>query len=454
MPQEESGFFDNKYFSAEKRSFDHQKIIDRDQEQINQRAIVLGVYIKQDLHEEDEQAISENSLAELIELSETAGLEVVAQAIQYKQKPDAAYAAGSGKLKEIAELAKNLEAGTLVLDLNLSGSQMRNISELTGLRVLDRTLIILDIFALHAKSGAGRLQVEIAQLNDRAARLIGAGQALSRLGGGIGTRGPGETQLETDRRHIQRRIKYLKTKLKSLHKHRELTRDRRADRAVITVAIVGYTNAGKSTLLNVLCDSDVETLDQVFATLDPTARRLKHCDLPILLIDTVGFIRKLPHQLVDAFKSTLEEVTYADIILEVTDLSDPEYCLQMDIVEKQLRELKADKKPRIQVFNKIDLVDHDLVQKLKDLDRFQVKQMFVSAAKNIGIEALREAIIAMIKASLLPFHLLIPYEHGQIISQLQKIALIESLEYTEQGADMAFKIRRADLGLILPLLNI
>jgi len=269
--------------------------------QENNKALLLGVYLTS---EEGTKESAEYSLRELSELTEAAGLEVVGESLQARSKFDPTYAAGQGKLNELAELADALEADTLVLDLNLSGSQMRNISELTGLKILDRTLIILDIFALRATTMEGRLQVEIAQLNDRATRLVGAGLALSRLGGGIGTRGPGETQLETDRRHIQRRIKTLKKNLKELHKRRKLTRENRERNQLITGAIVGYTNAGKSTLMNALCESDLHTMDQVFATLDPTARRIKDSDIPILLIDTVGFIRKLPHQLVEAFQST------------------------------------------------------------------------------------------------------------------------------------------------------
>lgn len=417
---------------------------------VNKRAIVLGVYLNSETSSKD---LAENSLAELIELAETAGLEVVGQAVQYKNRLDSAYAAGSGKLEEVAELAKSLDAETIVLDLSLTGSQMRNISELTEMKVLDRTLIILDIFALRAKTKEGCLQVEIAQLNDRATRLTGAGKALSRLGGGIGTRGPGETKLEMDRRHIQRRIKFLKDKLKEVRRQRELTRNHRDRNDVTKVAVVGYTNAGKSTLLNALCDADVETMDQVFATLDPTARKLSNSDIPILLIDTVGFIRKLPHQLVEAFKSTLDEVTHADIILQVTDIADPEHELQMDIVEKQLEELKADAKPRIQVFNKIELVDQEKITHLRETTRPEIKRIFTSAKEKIGLEELRESIIAIPKANMLPFHLVIPYEYGGIVSELQQTAMVEKMEYINEGVEMTFKIKQPDLGIIAPILN-
>ena len=418
--------------------------------QENNKALLLGVYLTS---EEGTKESAEYSLRELSELTEAAGLEVVGESLQARSKFDPTYAAGQGKLNELAELADALEADTLVLDLNLSGSQMRNISELTGLKILDRTLIILDIFALRATTMEGRLQVEIAQLNDRATRLVGAGLALSRLGGGIGTRGPGETQLETDRRHIQRRIKTLKKNLKELHKRRKLTRENRERNQLITGAIVGYTNAGKSTLMNALCESDLHTMDQVFATLDPTARRIKDSDIPILLIDTVGFIRKLPHQLVEAFQSTLEEVSYADFIVEVTDISDPEFESQMDTVERQLENLEADTKPRIHVFNKIDLVDQQVIDQIKETNRHSEFQAFVSARQGTGIAELKEALVEIPKSQMLPFHLVIPFDQSQIVSELRNVAYIDNIEYTEQGTDISFRIHQGHLGIISSLLD-
>ncbi|NLM19576.1 MAG: GTPase HflX [Clostridiaceae bacterium] len=418
--------------------------------QENNRAIVLGIHLTS---EENSRETAEYSLTELKELAETAGLDVVAESLQNRPKLDPTYAAGKGKLNEISELAEALEAETLVLDLNLSGSQMRNISELTGLKIIDRTLLILDIFALRATTMEGRLQVEIAQLNDRATRLIGAGLALSRLGGGIGTRGPGETQLETDRRHIQRRIKTLKYRLKELGKRRQLTRENRVKNQLITGAIVGYTNAGKSTLINALCESDLFTLDQVFATLDPTTRRIKNSDIPILLIDTVGFIRKLPHQLIEAFKSTLEEVSYADFIVQVTDISDPEFGTQMDIAERQLEALAADSKPRIHVFNKIDLVDWQIIDQIKQTNRHSAKQIFVSARDGRGLTDLKQAINELPKSQMLPFHLTIPFDQSKIVSELRNVAYIDNVEYTEQGTEISFRIHQGHLGIIKPLLQ-
>lgn len=399
------------------------------------------------------EELAQYALAELVELAETAGLEVVGEAIQFKNKPDAAYAAGSGKLLELADMAQKLEAEVLVLDYDLSGSQMRNISELTGLKVLDRTLIILDIFAGRATTREGRLQVEIAQLRDRATRLVGAGKALSRLGGGIGTRGPGESKLETDRRHIQSRIAYLKKGLAEVHRQRDLTRSNRDRNNVTKVAVVGYTNAGKSSLINSLADADLLAMDQVFASLDPTARKLKDSELPIILIDTVGFIRNLPHQLVEAFKSTLAEVSHADCIVQVTDLSDPEFRLQMSVVEKLLIQLEAAQKPRIQVFNKIDLADPALVRQIKAGDRHEGGLVFSSVKDGRGLAELREEIMAIPLRQMLPFHLVIPFTEGEILAKLQELAYIDSLTYLEEGADVVFKIRQSDLGLLEPLLK-
>ncbi|MGI6580240.1 MAG: GTPase HflX [Saccharofermentanales bacterium] len=417
--------------------------------QDNNRAIVLGIHLSSQDHSKE---TAEYSLAELTELAETAGLEVVAESLQSRLKLDPTYAAGKGKLDEISELAEALEAETLVFDLNLSGSQMRNISELTGLKIIDRTLLILDIFALRATTMEGRLQVEIAQLNDRATRLVGAGLALSRLGGGIGTRGPGETQLETDRRHIQRRVRTLKQRLKDLSKRRQLTRENRTKNQLITGAIVGYTNAGKSTLMNALCESDLFTMDQVFATLDPAARRIKDAEIPILLIDTVGFIRKLPHQLIEAFQSTLEEVSYADFIVQVTDISDPEFEVQMDTVERQLENLAADSKPRIHVFNKIDLADPQKIDQIRQTNRHAAKQVFISARNGTGLAELKQAINEIPRAQMLPFHLTIPFEQSQIVSELRNVAYIDNVEYTEQGTKISFRIHQGHLGIIKPLL--
>ena len=301
-----------------------------------ERAIVVGVWLR---GQQDEQS-AVTSLDELSELVEAAGAVVVGSLIQKRERIDSATVIGSGKLAEASAAAEELDATTLVFDMELSGSQLRNIQDETKLKILDRTLVILDIFARRARSSEGQLQVELAQLKDRASRLTGMGQVLSRLGGGIGTRGPGETQLETDRRHISRRIHALSEQLKKVRRRRERTRNQRQQSDVFSVAVVGYTNAGKSTLVNQLCDAELLTMDQVFATLDPTARRLKtDAGWPIVLIDTVGFIRNLPHHLVEAFQATLEEVTNCDLVLQVTDLSDPDAINQAEIVQQELDKL-------------------------------------------------------------------------------------------------------------------
>ena len=298
---------------------------------------------------------AERSLAELAELARTAGAKVAASALQRRQSPDPAYLIGRGKLEEIRETCRQLEASLIIFDDELSGSQIRNIEQLSGCKVIDRTMLILDIFAGRAQSREGKLQVELAQQKYRLSRLVGMGQALSRLGGGIGTRGPGESQLESDRRHINRRINYLKRALTEVSERRDRTRQQRQESDLLTIAVVGYTNAGKSTLINRLCSTELITADQVFATLDPAVRRLILPDHDeVLLIDTVGFIRKLPHELVEAFQSTLEEVTGADAILQVIDASDPDAASQIAIVEDLLVRLSAAGKPRFFVFNKTD----------------------------------------------------------------------------------------------------
>jgi len=299
---------------------------------------------------------TERSVEELALLARTAGAEVVGSAIQRKSGIDNATFIGKGKLQEIRTACEELGAELLIFDDELSGSQIRNIEEATGLKVIDRTLLILDIFARRAQSKEGKLQVELAQQRYRYSRLVGMGESLSRLGGGIGTRGPGESKLETDRRHIKRRIDLLKATLAEVGERRDRIREKRRDSDAVVIAVVGYTNAGKSTLINRLCASDLYTEDMLFATLDSAARKLVLPDgLEAVLIDTVGFIRKLPHHLIDAFKSTLEELVVADIIMHVVDSSDEDLARHMEIVEDLLTQLNASAKPRITVFNKIDL---------------------------------------------------------------------------------------------------
>ena len=299
---------------------------------------------------------AERSIEELALLARTAGAEVAGSAIQRRKGIDNATFVGKGKLQEIKAACEELGAEMLIFDDELSGSQIRNIEEATGLKVIDRTLLILDIFAKRAQSKEGKLQVELAQQKYRYSRLIGFGESLSRLGGGIGTRGPGESKLETDRRHINRRIDLLKKELAEVGERRDRIREKRRDSDSVVIAVVGYTNAGKSTLINRLCAADLFAEDMLFATLDSAARKLVLADgLEAILIDTVGFIRKLPHNLIEAFKSTLEELVVADIILHVVDSSDEDQIRHMEIVEDLLIQLNVSAKPRITVFNKIDV---------------------------------------------------------------------------------------------------
>ena len=300
---------------------------------------------------------AEVSLAELAELTATAGAEVVGTATQKKEAPDKATCLGSGRAEELAVQCAAEDIDLVIMDRELSPTQLRNLEEIFPCRVIDRTALILDIFAGRARSAEGRLQVELAQLQYRLPRLAGQGTSLSRLGGGIGTRGPGETQLESDRRHIRRRIGAIREQLTKVESQRKLRRDRRRKDGIPTVAIVGYTNAGKSTLLNRLTDAGVLAENKLFATLDPTARALRLPDgREIMLVDTVGFVRRLPHQLVQAFHSTLEEAVEADVILNICDASSPHAAEHLQVTGDLLAELGCGDTPVLQVMNKCDLV--------------------------------------------------------------------------------------------------
>ncbi len=336
-----------------------------------------------------------DELAELARLVETAGGDVLQTLKQRRARPHPQTVVGEGKVEEIARTAQTIGASLIVFDRDLSPAQVRNLEEQIGLRVVDRTEVILDIFAQRAQSGAGKLQVELAQLEYRLPRLTGRGQAMSRLGGGIGTRGPGETKLETERRAIQRRISRLQQEVDQLQAHRARMRQRRQHYDVPSIAVVGYTNAGKSTLLNILTNAEVYTADQLFATLDPTTRRLVVPDavtqapLPILLTDTVGFIHDLPPSLVDAFRATLEEVTEANALLHVVDLSHPAWQNQIRSVMKILAEMPIAPGPVLLVFNKIDQIDGDTLTLAQE--EFP-QAVFISASDRLGLETLRRRI--------------------------------------------------------------
>ena len=366
------------------------------------------------------------SMDELAELASTAGAEEIARVIQKREAYESATVIGEGKLDEVKELCTNLGAELLIFDCELTASQIRNIEEATDVRVIDRTMLILDIFAGRAVSREGKLQVELAQLRYRLPRLMGIGASLSRLGGGIGTRGPGETQLETDRRHIRRRIDKLAAELKELEERRGYTRNRRKKDSVQVGAIVGYTNAGKSTLLNHLTGAGVLAEDKLFATLDPTSRSIELPDgRNLLLVDTVGLIRRLPHHLVEAFKSTLEEAACADIIIHVCDASDPEAAEKAEVTLKTLADLGAAEIPVVTVLNKCDKLEENIPE-----NDSTVK---ISALKAQGIDRLLEVIAKNLPETSKRMKLLLPYAKGGLTAVIRENGKVFSEEYTEDG---------------------
>lgn len=369
-------------------------------------------------------------LDELEELVKTAGAVSVGRVIQNREQVHSGTYLGKGKLEEVKELIWELDATGVVCDDELSPIQLRNLEDELDIKVMDRTMVILDIFAARAKTREGKLQVELAQLKYRAARLVGLRSSLSRLGGGIGTRGPGEKKLEMDRRLVHERISQLKAELKDVERHREVQRRQRERAHTKVAAIVGYTNAGKSTLLNHLTDAKILAEDKLFATLDPTTRSLT---LPggqeILLTDTVGFIRKLPHHLIEAFKSTLEFARYSDIILHVVDCSNPQMDMQMHIVYDTLRQLEVTDKIMITVFNKIDKLEEKVI--LKDLSAdYQVK---LSAKTGEGIEFLLETLETVLRNERIYLEKSYPYEEAGQIQSIRKYGELLEEEYTEDG---------------------
>lgn len=370
---------------------------------------------------------AEVSINELEELARSAGAEVVAKVIQQRAEYDRATLIGRGKLDEIKEIAEAEDVDLLIFDHELTAANIRNLEEATGLGVIDRTMLILDIFAARAQSRAGRLQVELAQYKYRLPRLEGMGKNLSRLGGGIGTRGPGESKLESDRRHIRRRIETLEHKLAELAANRELIRSRRKKDGIVTAAIVGYTNAGKSTLLNRLTNAGVLSEDKLFATLDPTARSLELPDgRSIMLVDTVGFVRRLPHHLVEAFKSTLEETVQADLLLNVCDISSGEADSQTEVTRELLESLGADKIPMLNVLNKCDLIEGPLPICTGDC-------VMVSAKTGEGIDEMLGKISKMLAPTQIRMKLLIPYSEGALLGEVRSLGRVFSEEYTPEG---------------------
>lgn len=399
----------------------------------------------------DEKATRE-SLKELKLLVHTAGAESLDMVIQNLDHPHPGTYVGSGKLEEIRALIQAWDADGIVCDDELSPAQLKNLEQALDTVVLDRTMVILDIFASRAKSSEGKIQVELAQLRYRAIRLVGMRSSLSRLGGGIGTRGPGEKKLEIDRRLIHQRIGQLKQELEQVKRHRELTRQQRSKSHIPVAALVGYTNAGKSTLLNRLTGADVLAEDKLFATLDPTTRvwEFDH-DESIMLTDTVGFINKLPHHLIDAFRSTLEEAKYCDIILHVVDASNPMKESQMHVVYETLRELGVEDKMIITLMNKQDAVeDNGVIFRDFKAD----KTLAVSARNGSGLDELKTLLTAVLRSRKVYVSKLFSYQDAGMIQYIRKYGQIISEDYTEEGIKVTGYIPGEYFGLIADIPNI
>lgn len=392
-------------------------------EDFKERVILVGV-------SEQDGDDAEDSLAELAELVKTAGASVAGTLIQKRELIHPGTYVGTGKVVEIAELLEHTGATGIVCDDELSPAQLKNLETMLNTKVMDRTLIILDIFAARATTSEGKIQVELAQLKYRLSRLTGLGRSMSRLGGGIGTRGPGEKKLEIDRRLINDRIAQLNRELKEVVKHREIARAKRERNAVPVVAIVGYTNAGKSTLLNHLTDAGVLEEDKLFATLDPTTRMLElEGHQQVLLTDTVGFIRKLPHHLIEAFKSTLEEAKYADYIIHVVDASNPQRDKQMYIVYETLDHLGVKNKKILTLFNKIDIRTDD--DPLQDFRADHVLQ--ISATENAGLDAVKDVLQEMLREDKIYIERVIPYAQAGVLQLVRNKGELVSEEYVPEG---------------------
>lgn len=378
----------------------------------------------------------ERSLDELESLLDTAGGEVFARVVQSKEHPDARTCFGSGKLRELGELCKNNDIGLVIYDGELSPAQIRNMEkELDGVRVIDRSMLILDIFAMHAVSGEGKLQVELAQLKYTAPRLTGRGTEMSRLGGGIGTRGPGESKLEIDRRHLKRRAEQLAFELDELDRTRLTQRKARERSGIKKAAIVGYTNAGKSTLLNALTGAGILAEDKLFATLDPTTRKFTlPCGEEILLTDTVGFIRRLPHHLIKAFKSTLDEAVFADIIIILIDAADPERDEKTEVCQKLLNELGAHDKPTLFVYNKCDMLDENFAKASINEEN---NTIFVSAKSGVGLEELTAMLERLVHDGKTSEVFKVPNDKLGILSKMYEYMNVTDVEYGPENATVS-----------------
>lgn len=404
-----------------------------------ERVILVGVQL-------DDDDDAESSLEELKELADTAGAVTVGKVIQPRDSFHPATYVGKGKLEELRVLIDQLDATGIICDDELTPAQLKNLENELATKVMDRTMVILDIFAAHATTSEGKIQVEMAQLKYRMTRLAGLGTTLSRLGGGIGTRGPGEKKIETDRRIIRDRITRLSRQLKEVSSHREITRQQRSEDSVMTAAIVGYTNAGKSTLLNRLTDSDVLSQDKLFATLDPTTRMLKLTNKEkILLTDTVGFIRKLPHNLIEAFKSTLEEARYSDIIIHVVDCSNPDMDRQIKTVYDTLQQLEVKDKIVVTLFNKCDKLQD--IPVLKDLNaRYTIN---ISAKTGEGLEKLDEVLQEIIRESRIYIERCFGYNEAGKIQLIREHGQLMKEEYTQDGIEIQAYVPQSVYGKLV-----
>lgn len=410
-------------------------------DQILESDRLVGRETAEEVEDDRERAVlmgieSFESLEELARLAETAGAEVVGSFLQKRDRPDGALCIGKGRAEELARDCQALEADVCIFDEELTGVQVRNLEEILRVKVIDRTALILDIFVQRASSAEGKLQVELAQLQYRSARLIGQGTALSRLAGGIGTRGPGESKLEMNRRRIRERMTELKRRLDELEKQRSVRRKNRERNEVPVAALVGYTNAGKSTLLNALTGADVYVQDQLFATLDAVSRRMETPEhTEYLLTDTVGFIRKLPHTLVSAFRSTLEEAVLADLLIIVNDGSSPDMYKQHDTVEQVLEELGATEQKRIEVINKCDAGDPDPVFP---------GAILISAKTGEGLEDLKAKIAEILQATHKPVTFRVPFSRYGILAEIRPLGRVISEEHTDTGTELTLYIARED----------
>lgn len=418
-------------------------------ENIVERALLVGLNITTNVKKVDDIDINE-SMEELKELAKAAGAEVVGDLIQNRPARDAAFYIGKGKVEEIKAYCDSLDATVVVFNDELSGAQIRNIEELVQRKVIDRTTLILDIFAQRALSKEGKLQVELAQLKYRLPRLYGMGGEMSRTGAGIGTRGPGEQKLEVDKRHILNKTADIRRELREVKKNRETQRSQRLKSNIPIVALVGYTNAGKSTLLNELIkthkdyseEKEVLSKDMLFATLDVTLRKaLLPNKKEFLVVDTVGFVSKLPHDLVEAFKATLEEVHYADLIVHVVDATNDSFEIQENTTKKVLKELDADNKPTIMAYNKIDKLDLDIYPKNQE------NVVYISAKQGINMDKLMDMIQEALMENTHKVELLLPYDKGDIFSRLKNKYNIEEFEYVENGIELTVSLDEEDYSI-------